>query len=129
MGWLQEEIAKANQANEKVVVLTHHSPIVGDGILFSNCILTLLGCSNPDYVYGPSSVHNSAFSSDLIAMMNGNQISFWGYGHTHWFHDMTFDGTRVVSNPHGYPPMGSPPDYEAKNDPDNCYNNRFVVLV
>jgi len=85
--WLKTELTKAVENSERVVVLTHHSPLF-------NC-----GSSDPQYFCSPS---NSAFCTDLSEFM-GKPIELWAYGHTHWFQDMTIKGTRVISNPHGYP--------------------------
>lgn len=61
-------------------------------------------------------------------MMNGNEIALWAYGHTHWYHNMRFNGTRVVSNPHGYP-RGDKKSYNAMKDDESPYANNFVVEV
>jgi len=71
-----------------------------------------------------------AFSTDLKYMMNGEDISVWAYGHTHWYHDMVFNGTRVVSNPHGYPKISEDlMNYDHKNDETKCYSSSFCVEI
>lgn len=84
--WLEEEISKAKQHGEKVVVMTHHAPVIN------------LGSSDPQFFDSKS---NSAFCSDLRYIL-GAPVEVWAYGHTHWFQDMNINGTRVISNPRGY---------------------------
>jgi len=84
--FIKSEIAKAKEENQQVIVLTHHAPVIG------------MGCSNPDFW---NSLTNHAFGTNLRELF-GSPVSLWCYGHTHWFHDMVIDGTRVVSNAHGY---------------------------
>jgi hypothetical protein len=97
--------------------------------IFFGRIFISSGCSNPDYVYGPTALANCAFATDLMELMDGEKIQLWGYGHTHWFHDMTFNGTRVVSNPHGYPSREDIQNYSAQEDPKNSYQDDFVVYI
>lgn len=44
-----------------------------------------------------------AFVSDLTALMGAERAALWIYGHTHRPADLEHDGTRLVSNPRGYP--------------------------
>lgn len=64
--WIKTEIKKAEQNKEKVLVLTHHSPIL-DGL-------------DPKY---KDDVLNYAFVSDLEYLF-GNSIHTWCFGHTHY---------------------------------------------
>eukprot|EP01114_Cavostelium_apophysatum_P022598 TRINITY_DN8227_c0_g3_i1.p1 TRINITY_DN8227_c0_g3~~TRINITY_DN8227_c0_g3_i1.p1 ORF type:complete len:240 (+),score=58.91 TRINITY_DN8227_c0_g3_i1:2-721(+) len=106
VAWLKEEISKAASANEKVVVLSHHAPLIN------------LGCSNPQFFDSPS---GTAFCTDLSSLLGG-PVKVWAYGHTHWFQDQTVKGTRVVSNPHGYA-------YK-KEGPTECpYDQKMVLNV
>lgn len=84
--WLQRELAKRHQEQEKTVLITHHG-------------LT------------PQSVHprfngnplNGAFVSDLSDLLNASPPLYAIHGHTHDSFDYTLDGgTRVVTNPRGY---------------------------
>jgi len=88
--WLEDEIRKAKEAGEKVVVLTHHSPIL-DG-------------SDPKFT---GSSINPAFCSDLEYMM-GPPVVLWAYGHTHYVQDVMRNGTRVLTNAAGYPHTTEP---------------------
>jgi predicted phosphodiesterase len=85
LAWLQEEIQKAKDAGEKVVVLTHHAPSVN-------------GTSHPRH---KGSTINSAFSTDLEYLM-GEHVKSWVFGHTHYSSDQKIRGTQVVSNQLGY---------------------------
>jgi predicted phosphodiesterase len=44
-----------------------------------------------------------AFASDVTALMGGERAALWIFGHTHRVADLELNGTRVVSNPRGYP--------------------------
>jgi len=112
--WLKDEIQKSREKNEKMIILTHHSPIFGNG------------CNNPEMWDDET---NYAFSTDLVELMN-EDILLWGYGHTHWFQDMCFSGTRVVSNPHGYPVINNQmKNYDSTKDTDNPYDPSFVIEI
>jgi len=84
--FVKTQIKEASTLKQRVVILTHHSPVLG------------FGCSNPEY-WGQNT--NCAFATDLRHMFE-EPVKSWCYGHTHWFHDMTFNGVRVISNPRGY---------------------------
>jgi predicted phosphodiesterase len=68
------------------VVVTHHQPLIRSRPRSS--ALQAVG---------------GAFASDLTAMMGGDRVQLWVYGHTHRAADLDVGGTRVVSNPRGYP--------------------------
>jgi len=107
LNWLKDEVEKAKKNNEQVIVLTHHAPLVD------------IGTSDPQFFGKPS---NSAFCTDLKYLL-GKPIKCWAYGHTHWFQDLTVNGTRVVSNPHGYV-YGKIEDQKLKK---RAYNSRMVL--
>ena len=44
-----------------------------------------------------------AFASDVTELMAGDRAQLWIYGHTHRAADVDVNGTRVLSNPRGYP--------------------------
>jgi predicted phosphodiesterase len=69
------------------VVLTHHQPLI-IGEPPASPVLRALG---------------GAFVSDLTSLMRGDQVALWVYGHTHRPADLERNGTRVISNPRGYP--------------------------
>lgn len=78
--WLTEALAKPHHG--PTVVITHHAP-------------TLKGTAERDAFLG-------AYASDLESLM-GPAVDAWIFGHTHFAFDERINGTRVVSNPRGYP--------------------------
>jgi predicted phosphodiesterase len=44
-----------------------------------------------------------AFASDVTELMGSERVALWVFGHTHQLADLDVDGTRVLSNPRGYP--------------------------
>ena len=81
--WLSQQLAQPHDG--PTVVVTHHSP-------------TLRGCAPRDQ----ASPYLGAYASDLEALMSPS-VSAWLFGHTHFAFDERINGTRVVSNPRGYP--------------------------
>ncbi len=81
--WLTEQIAQPHDG--PTVVVTNHAP-------------TLLACHAAD----AKSPLVGAYASDLESLM-GRHIDAWIFGHTHVAFDQDINGTRVVSNPRGYP--------------------------
>jgi predicted phosphodiesterase len=82
--WLAERIAVPHDG--PTVVITHHAPLVR--VRPSEPIeRALLG----------------AFASDLSPLMAAERVALWIYGHTHRAADFQVDGTRLLSNPRGYP--------------------------
>jgi predicted phosphodiesterase len=82
--WLAERLGARHDG--PTVVITHHAPLVR--------------------VLPPEPVYRAllgAFASDLTELMGGDRVDVWIYGHTHRVADLTVEGTRVVSNPRGYP--------------------------
>jgi len=98
--WLKKELEEIQSSKSNVIIATHHAPLLDDG------------CAHPDL-----------FDWEVKHMLGTNLnlfqpcISSWIYGHTHWFHDMIINSTRVVSNPHGYPHEKNP------------FNKNFVIQV
>jgi predicted phosphodiesterase len=84
--WLAERLGQSHDG--PTVVITHHAPLIRrrvDGI--PNPMLRAVA---------------GAFASDVTELM-GDPVSVWIFGHTHIVADVQVDGTRVVSNPRGYP--------------------------
>jgi predicted phosphodiesterase len=44
-----------------------------------------------------------AFASDVTELMGEERVALWIFGHTHRVADLKVRGTRVISNPRGYP--------------------------
>ena len=69
------------------VVITHHGPLPPREPIADPLRRALAG----------------AFISDLSELMGARRVALWIYGHTHRSLDVEVRGTRVVSNPRGYP--------------------------
>jgi hypothetical protein len=80
--WLAERLAAPHDG--PTVVVTHHAPLIRTRP--RQALLRALG---------------GAFASDLSDLMGGPAV--WVYGHTHRAADLDVNGTRVISNPRGYP--------------------------
>ncbi len=85
--WLAERLAEPHDG--PTVVITHHAPLVRSRP--SSPLLQALA---------------GAFASDLTALMGGERVEVWVFGHTHVAADLDLRGTRVISNPRGYPRQG-----------------------
>jgi predicted phosphodiesterase len=82
--WLAERLGYAHAG--PTVVITHHSPYISWRP--PQEVLRLIA---------------GAFVSDLSELMDGESARLWIYGHTHRSADLEVSGTRVLSNPCGYP--------------------------
>jgi 3',5'-cyclic AMP phosphodiesterase CpdA len=87
--WLSEMLAGGHDGT--TVVLTHHSPVI-------------LGRPPVPHLR----LLAGAFASDLSELMDRARTPLWIFGHTHRATDVDVNGTRVLSNPCGYPsqPVG-----------------------
>ena len=83
--WLEERLAVPFDG--ATVVVTHHGPLPPPSRIRDPVRRALAG----------------AFVSDLSALMGAERAALWVYGHTHRTHDTDVRGTRVLSNPRGYP--------------------------
>lgn len=91
--WLDSALtAAANDCSvSKVIVLTHHAPLVHN-------------TSDPRLEHGRAHpCLNQAFRTDLSALIAKHKPAAWCFGHTHWPADFYFGPTRVLSSPLGYP--------------------------
>lgn len=82
--WLADRLACTHDG--PTVVVTHHSPYISWRP--PQKALRLIA---------------GAFVSDLSELMDGERARLWIYGHTHRSADLDVSGTRVLSNPCGYP--------------------------
>lgn len=101
--WIETKLQKAKDQNQKVVVLTHHTPMLN-------------GTSHPRYA---GSDITCCFSSDLkeLLLESSPNLVAWACGHTHYNFDFMVGDVRVVSNQRGY-----------KNRPKEEYEEGGVVL-
>jgi predicted phosphohydrolase len=82
--WLEQRLTVPHDG--PTVVITHHAPLLP---------------APP-----PSPFHRAlvgAFASDLSPLMDGERVGLWIYGHVHRAADVEIGGTRLLSNPRGYP--------------------------
>ena len=82
--WLEQRLGEEHSG--PTVVVTHHAPLIRSRP--SSPVLRVLA---------------GAFVSDVTALMGGDRVALWIFGHTHRVADLELHGTRVVSNPRGYP--------------------------
>lgn len=82
--WLAERLAAPHHG--PTVVVTHHAPLVR---------------RLPDDPLWRAIV--AAFASDLRDLVAASPAALWVHGHTHRSVDVEVAGTRVLSNPRGYP--------------------------
>lgn len=80
--WLERELNQGDRS--RTVVVTHHAPIKG-----------AIPAEYQGDLLSPS------YASDLSRLMGRSTL--WIYGHTHESVDFNIGGTRIVSNPRGYP--------------------------
>jgi hypothetical protein len=82
--WLEQRLGEAHDG--PTVVITHHAPVIRERPPIAQ-LRAIAG----------------AFASDLTELMGAGRVSLWIYGHTHRAADLEVSGTRVLSNPRGYP--------------------------
>jgi predicted phosphodiesterase len=82
--WLAERLEEPFDGH--TIVITHHAPLIS--VRPEQPALRALG---------------GAFASDVTDLMGGERVALWIYGHTHRAGDVDVRGTRVLSNPRGYP--------------------------
>jgi predicted phosphodiesterase len=82
--WLDRQLNQPHPG--PTVVVTHHAPLIR-GRPSSPVLRAVAG----------------AFASDVTSLMGGDRVALWIFGHTHRTADLELRGTRVISNPRGYP--------------------------
>jgi predicted phosphodiesterase len=82
--WLAERLEEAHDG--PTVVITHNAPLIR---------------RRPRQALWRAIA--GAFASDLTELMGSDLVDLWIYGHTHRSADLEIRGTRVLSNPRGYP--------------------------
>jgi hypothetical protein len=90
--WL--ESALRQPFDGETVVVTHHAP------------------SPLSLEFGRvTEVIDAAYATRLEYLMS-ERVALWIHGHTHFARDYTVNGTRVVSNPRGYVPADTVPEFD-----------------
>ena len=82
--WLASRLSQPQDA--PTVVVTHHQPLIR------------MRPPTPQL-----RAIAGAFATDLTDMMGADRVAVWIYGHTHRVADLEIRGTRILSNPRGYP--------------------------
>lgn len=82
--WLEGRLEQPHDG--PTVVITHHAPLIRTRP--ARAVLRAIA---------------GALASDLTELMGGHRVDLWIFGHTHRTADLDVRGTRVVSNPRGYP--------------------------
>jgi len=82
--WLASRLARGHRG--PTVIVTHHAPLIRTR---------------------PQAPHlralAGAFASDVTDLMGAERVELWIFGHTHRVADLEIRGTRIFSNPCGYP--------------------------
>jgi predicted phosphodiesterase len=81
--WLASRLGATDRPT---VIITHHAPLIR---------------ARP--ALAPLRALAGAFASDLTELMGADHLALWIFGHTHRAADLEVGGTRVLSNPRGYP--------------------------
>jgi predicted phosphodiesterase len=87
--WLAARLAQPHDG--PTVVVTHHAPLIRTRP--SALVMRALA---------------GAFASDVTDLMGADRVALWIFGHTHRTADLQVRGTRVLSNPRGYPQQPVP---------------------
>lgn len=95
VAWLRRKLDEPFDG--KTVMVSHHAPHLKSDPWINNL--------------------TPAYLSDLSYMMDGESLHLWIHGHTHVTADYVVHGTRVVSNPRGYPGV----------EPVDGFNPRLVI--
>lgn len=79
------EIENTKHPNDKIIVVTHHSPsLIARNMNYSMNNLTRYFCN------------------DLDNKIRDTNIDYWIYGHTHYNKDMKIGNTKILTNQLGY---------------------------
>lgn len=85
LNWLMDILHLDQVSPQKKVIITHHAPS--------------WRCVHESF---RGSRLNPCFVSDLDRVIEEYSPELWLHGHTHQFHDLDIECTRVVNNPIGY---------------------------
>ena len=82
--WLAARLTQPHDG--ATVIITHHAPLIRTRPPVPE-LRALAG----------------AFASDVTDLMGADRVALWIFGHTHRVADLEVRGTRILSNPRGYP--------------------------
>lgn len=85
VAWLRSQIDRASADGKRLLVVTHHPPLVYDRI---TCLKEGAGL-------------NSSFAVPNLSPLVASPVACWMFGHTNSCSDQTVIDTRVVSNQRG----------------------------
>jgi len=94
--FIQSEIIKHKQLNNKVIVMTHHAPSYLSKLSYIPSGDALLPC----------------YCSSMENFILDNNPDIWIHGHIHESKDYKVGDTRVVANPYGYYPADLNEEFE-----------------
>jgi hypothetical protein len=109
LSWLRERLAEPFEG--PTVVVSHHAPSMlsigaahtEDSEYVKRWKMVMGSSSKMGSTYIKDISHlDASYSNNWNALM-GDSISLWLHGHTHHAVDYSIKGTRIVSNPRGYP--------------------------
>ncbi|CAF1028242.1 unnamed protein product [Adineta ricciae] len=83
--WLLEEIRKARENQENVIIITHHAPSRRET------------CTDDDAESGVAGAFVNDHDEDCQ-----DHVRLWVYGHTHRSTNLMINSTKVFSNHRGY---------------------------
>ncbi|MGZ8160213.1 MAG: metallophosphoesterase family protein [Methylobacter sp.] len=109
LNWLRERLAE--RFGGHTVVVTHHAPSrlsIGDAHVeyseyVKNWKMAMDSSSKIGSTYIKNISHLDASYANNWDELMGDSISLWLHGHTHYAVDYKINGTRIFSNPRGYP--------------------------
>ncbi|CEJ80610.1 hypothetical protein VHEMI00784 [[Torrubiella] hemipterigena] len=84
--WLFEQVDILRQLNRRVLIATHHAPLLSN-------------TASPRHHDSPI---KSCFGTDLIGQHSLPGVKTWVFGHTHYNTDFQHTGIRVLANQRGY---------------------------
>jgi hypothetical protein len=109
LSWLRERLAEPFEG--PTVVVSHHAPSRlslgaahnedSENVKHWNMAMGSSSKRGSTYIKNISHL-DASYASNWDALM-GDSISLWLHGHTHHAVDYPIKGTRIVSNPRGYP--------------------------
>lgn len=88
LDWLTAELNNETLINEEydIIVITHHLPS--------------RKLCHPKFINNPCS---TCYYADIFNRLNLDKVKYWFAGHTHEYSEITYNTTKIIVNPYGYP--------------------------